>query len=90
MYSALAAQPTDHVIVSTQITWIATGILSDPQKKHKYDQGGFDNLNPSDMQVEVDLTSLGFVNTAMAAFFSKLGKHWSAACAVPSALFSRH
>ena len=58
----------------TRTRCLESGILSDPEKRRKYDQGGFDNLNPSDLQVEVDLTSLGFVNTAVAALFNKLGK----------------
>ena len=60
--------------VSHSHACVESGILSDPEKRRKYDQGGFDNLNPSDLQVEVDLTSLGFVNTAVAALFNKLGK----------------
>ena len=33
-----------------------------------------DNLQPSDLVVEVDLSSLGVVNTAVAAMFSRLGE----------------
>ena len=50
------------------------GILSDPEKRHKYDQGGFASLTASDLEVQVDLSSLGVVNTAVAAFFNKLGE----------------
>ncbi len=50
------------------------GILSDPDKRRRYDQGGFANLNPSDLEVQLDLSSLGMVNTAMAAIFNKLGE----------------
>eukprot|EP00891_Asterochloris_glomerata_P001879 jgi/Astpho2/1879/e_gw1.00038.140.1_t len=51
----------------------AYAILSDPDKKRKYDMGGFESLNPSDLEVQVDLSSLGVVNTAFAAMFSRLG-----------------
>lgn len=37
----------------------AYAILSDPDKKRKYDMGGFESLNPSDLEVQVDLSSLG-------------------------------
>ena len=40
---------------------------------HRYDAGGFNNLQQSDFDFEVDLSQLGMVNTAMAAVFSKLG-----------------
>lgn len=40
----------------------------------RYDAGGFNNLQQSDLDFEVDLSQLGMVNTAMAAMFSKLGE----------------
>lgn len=35
--------------------------------------GGFSSLQKSDLEVEVDLSSLGTFNTAVAAMFSRLG-----------------
>ena len=37
----------------------AYAILSDPENRRKFDMGGFDSLNPSDLEVQVDLSSLG-------------------------------
>ena len=56
-----------------------TGILSDPDKRRKYDVGGFDSLDTRDREIHVDLSSLGVVSTAVAALFTKLGE-----CAVLS------
>ena len=42
----------------------AYAILSDPEKKRKYDMGGFESLNPSDLEVQVDLSSLGELREA--------------------------
>jgi molecular chaperone DnaJ len=52
----------------------AYSILSDPDKRHKFDNGGFDSLQPSDLEVEIDLSSLGFMTTAFAALFTKIGE----------------
>ena len=51
----------------------AAGILSDPDKRYRYDIGGFDNIDPTHKEIHVDLSSLGVVSTAVTAFFSKLG-----------------
>lgn len=52
---------------------IAHGLLSDPEKRRKYDVGGFDNLEASDLEVEIDVSQLGVAGVAFAAVFSKLG-----------------
>ena len=54
--------------------WLLTGILSDPDKRRKYDVGGFDSLDTRDREIHVDLSSLGIVSTAVAALFTKLGE----------------
>lgn len=60
---------------STQRQLLAlTGILSDPDKRRKYDVGGFDSLDTRDREIHVDLSSLGVVSTAVAALFTKLGE----------------
>ena len=51
----------------------AFNILSDPDKRRRYDAGGFENLEASDLSVELDLSSMGWGNTMVAAMFSKLG-----------------
>jgi curved DNA-binding protein CbpA len=49
----------------------AYSILGDPDKRRRFDHGGFDSLNPNDF--EVDVSELGKVDTVMMAMFSKLG-----------------
>ncbi|GAB4822747.1 hypothetical protein N2152v2_009793 [Parachlorella kessleri] len=52
----------------------AYSILSDPERRRRYDLGGFEAFKEEDLAgVEVDLSALGLVNTAMAAVFAKLG-----------------
>ena len=51
----------------------AYAILSDPQKRELYDTRGFDGLDDADVEVELDLSNLGIVNTMFASMFSKLG-----------------
>lgn len=48
-------------------------ILSDPEKRRQYDTAGFEALENEGMDVEIDLSNLGTVNTMFAALFSKLG-----------------
>lgn len=48
-------------------------ILSDPDKRHQYDTSGFEAIDSESQELELDLSSLGTVNTMFAALFSKLG-----------------
>ncbi|XP_047332533.1 chaperone protein dnaJ 15-like [Impatiens glandulifera] len=48
-------------------------ILSDPDKRRQYDNAGFEALEADGMDMEIDLSNLGTVNTMFAALFSKLG-----------------
>ncbi|GMY18393.1 chaperone protein dnaJ 15 [Fagus crenata] len=48
-------------------------ILSDPEKRRQYDTSGFEALDTDGMDMEIDLSNLGTVNTMFAALFSKLG-----------------
>lgn len=48
-------------------------ILSDPEKRRQYDSAGFEALDADSMDMEIDLSNLGTVNTMFAALFSKLG-----------------
>ncbi|KAL0924213.1 hypothetical protein M5K25_005027 [Dendrobium thyrsiflorum] len=48
-------------------------ILSDPEKRRQYDAAGFEALEHDAMDMEIDLSNLGTVNTMFAALFSKLG-----------------
>lgn len=48
-------------------------ILSDPEKRRQYDTAGFEELENEGMDMEIDLSNLGTVNTMFAALFSKLG-----------------
>ncbi|KAG0464078.1 hypothetical protein HPP92_019713 [Vanilla planifolia] len=48
-------------------------ILSDPEKRRHYDTAGFEALEHDAMDMEIDLSNLGTVNTVFAALFSKLG-----------------
>ncbi|XP_031490120.1 chaperone protein dnaJ 15-like [Nymphaea colorata] len=49
------------------------GILSDPEKRRQYDNAGFEAIDAEGMDMEIDLSNLGTVNTMFAALFSKLG-----------------
>ncbi|KAF9603210.1 hypothetical protein IFM89_034543, partial [Coptis chinensis] len=48
-------------------------ILSDPDKHHQYDTAGFEAIEAESQELELDLSSLGTVNTMFAILFSKLG-----------------
>ncbi|KAH6770733.1 ARG1-like 1 [Perilla frutescens var. hirtella] len=48
-------------------------ILSDPDKRRQYDTSGFEAVESESQDLELDLSSLGTVNTMFAAIFSKLG-----------------
>ncbi|KAI3714387.1 hypothetical protein L1987_72988 [Smallanthus sonchifolius] len=48
-------------------------ILSDPEKRRQYDNAGFEAIDADGVNMEVDLSNLGTVNTMFAALFSKLG-----------------
>ncbi|XP_073140869.1 chaperone protein dnaJ 16 [Henckelia pumila] len=48
-------------------------ILSDPEKRRQYDTAGFEAVESESQELELDLSSLGAVNTMFAALFSKLG-----------------
>ncbi|KAJ9554368.1 hypothetical protein OSB04_018413 [Centaurea solstitialis] len=48
-------------------------ILSDPDKRHQYDSDGFEAVEAESQDLELDLSSLGAMNTMFAAIFSKLG-----------------
>ncbi|CAN1151305.1 Chaperone protein dnaJ 16 [Linum perenne] len=48
-------------------------ILSDPEKRRQFDQAGFAAVEAENQDLELDLSSLGTVNTMFAALFSKLG-----------------
>ncbi|KAM7269916.1 hypothetical protein ACFE04_029130 [Oxalis oulophora] len=48
-------------------------ILSDPDKRRQYDSAGFEAIEHDGMDMEIDLSNLGTVNTMFAALFSKLG-----------------
>nr|GEX29105.1 hypothetical protein [Tanacetum cinerariifolium] len=48
-------------------------ILSDPDKRQQYDSAGFQAIEAEREDLEIDLSSLGTMNTMFAALFSKLG-----------------
>ncbi|XP_019165080.1 PREDICTED: chaperone protein dnaJ 16 [Ipomoea nil] len=48
-------------------------ILSNPDKRRQYDSAGFEAVESDNQDMELDLSSLGPVNTMFAALFSKLG-----------------
>ncbi|XP_044493373.1 chaperone protein dnaJ 16-like isoform X2 [Mangifera indica] len=48
-------------------------ILSDSDKRRQYDAAGFEAVESENQELELDLSSLGAVNTMFAALFTKLG-----------------
>ncbi|XP_026402389.1 chaperone protein dnaJ 16-like isoform X2 [Papaver somniferum] len=52
---------------------VSYNILSDPEKRRRYDTSGFEGVESEGQEMELDLLSLGAMNTMFAAFFSKLG-----------------
>ncbi|KAL6187115.1 hypothetical protein ACLB2K_043230 [Fragaria x ananassa] len=48
-------------------------ILFDPDKRRQFDTSGFEAVESESQELELDLSSLGAVNTMFAALFSKLG-----------------
>ncbi|XWS22543.1 hypothetical protein CRYUN_Cryun29cG0045700 [Craigia yunnanensis] len=48
-------------------------ILSDLDKRRQYDAAGFEAVESDNQELELDLSSLGALNTMFAALFSKLG-----------------
>ncbi|XP_076947290.1 chaperone protein dnaJ 15-like [Bidens hawaiensis] len=48
-------------------------ILSDPEKRRQYDSSGFEAIDAEGVDMEIDLSNLGTVDTMFAALFSKLG-----------------
>uniref|UniRef100_A0A7N0T7R1 J domain-containing protein n=2 Tax=Kalanchoe fedtschenkoi TaxID=63787 RepID=A0A7N0T7R1_KALFE len=56
----------------TEVTFSYT-ILSDPEKRRQFDTAGFNAVDSENQDLELDLSSLGAVNTMFAALFSKLG-----------------
>lgn len=44
-------------------------ILSDPDKRRQYDTAGFEAVESESQELELDLSSLGAVNTMFAALF---------------------
>lgn len=58
--------------IFNEITY-SYSILADPDKRRHYDTSGFQAIDTASQELELDLSSLGAVNTMFAALFSKLG-----------------
>ncbi|KAK6922125.1 DnaJ domain [Dillenia turbinata] len=63
---------TDDTDMFKEVTF-SYNILSDPDKRRRYDTAGFEAVESESQELELDLSSLGALNTMFAALFSKLG-----------------
>lgn len=57
----------------TEITF-SYDILSDPDKRRLFDTDGFEAVESGNQEVELDLSSLGTVNTMLAAIVRKVNR----------------
>lgn len=57
----------------TEITF-SYDILSDPYKRRLFDTNGFEAVESGNQEVELDLSSLGTVNTMLAAIVRKVNR----------------
>ncbi|KAL4561860.1 hypothetical protein LXL04_034042 [Taraxacum kok-saghyz] len=58
-------------------------ILSDPDKRQQYDSAGFEAVEAENQDLELDLSSLGAMNTMFAAIFREGSTGWNS---LPSAI----
>lgn len=70
---ASSFSPCIHTLVSESLL-ASAGILNNADKRRRYDSGGFDSLAATEVEYEVDISSLNAVTAAYAAFWSKMGE----------------